>query len=98
MSDYATNGVAHGKSGHIRKYFERRFEADGKVATDVLAAFLAGGKPAGSECFRPDVYDTGAGLATRQVQGANNLSTCGSPPGLTDVQANIARRRLAYPL
>ncbi|AJZ59683.1 hypothetical protein OI25_586 [Paraburkholderia fungorum] len=56
MLDYAANGVAHWKTGHIREAFERRCEADGKVAADVLAAFLAGGEPVGAESFLPDSY------------------------------------------
>ncbi|SAL73402.1 hypothetical protein AWB68_04422 [Caballeronia choica] len=56
MLDYAANGVAHWKTGHIREAFERRCEADGKVAADVLAAFLAGGEPDGEEALLPDTY------------------------------------------
>lgn len=56
MLDYAANGVAHWKTGHIREAFEKRCEADGKVAADVLAAFLASGEPVGAESSLPDTY------------------------------------------
>lgn len=70
MLDYAANGVAHWKTGHVREAFERRCEAGGKVAADVLAAFLAGGEPDGAETQLPDAYweRVGSNLRDRRIR------------------------------